>query len=71
MNLSFLNAVSVIATQFYDRESTETDLVITYHYVSDDEAQLLTKKYAIDMYKLNCDKSRGTCSFKKSFGVIS
>lgn len=34
MNLSFLNVASIIATQFYNRDSPETDLILTYLYVS-------------------------------------
>jgi hypothetical protein len=72
MNLSFLNVVSVIATQFYNRIETETDLALTYHYVSEDvDAQIVGKKFAIELIKLFCNKDNNECEFRKSFSTIN
>lgn len=72
MNLSFLNVVSVIATQFYNRNEPETDLALTYHYVSEDvDAQTVDKKFAIELIKVYCNKDSKECEFRKSFSMIN
>jgi hypothetical protein len=72
MNLSFLNVESIIATQFYNRNTPETDLVMTYNYVDDGTSFLdVGKKFAVNMIKVNCDRSNNVCTFKQSFGAIT
>ncbi len=72
MNLSFLSVVSVIATQFYNRNSPETDLVLTYHYVSENvDTEIVGKRFAIELIKINCNKDNNECQYVKSFGTIN
>ncbi len=67
-----MNVANVISTQFFFRNTPETDLVLTYHYVSTEDDSLNGgKKYAIQMMKLVCDKSKPKCTFDSSFGVIN
>jgi hypothetical protein len=45
---------------------------LTYHYVSEDvDAQIVGKKFAIELIKVYCNKDSKDCEFRKSFSMIN
>ncbi len=46
--------------------------MLTYHYVSENvDEEIVGKRFAIEMIKVNCDKDNNECQYVKSFGTIN